>query len=131
MHRASSARFAHIVSAEPPDVTRALIDLAQAGAMGAVLAAPKTVELADICITSGAALTGVPIPVEAFCLPWMKGVGVIFERAEGRNARAAGEFCRTWASTPMPAPVGAAVTCWAEAGACFRRAPASNPAGSH
>ncbi len=45
VHRASGARFGQIVCAEPPDVTRALSDLAQAGtpapagAMGAALAA--------------------------------------------------------------------------------------------
>ncbi len=51
----------------------------------AMLAALKTVDFADICITSDLALTGDPIPAEAFRLPEVEGVGVVFERAEGQK----------------------------------------------
>ncbi len=51
----------------------------------AVLAALKTVDFADICITSDLVLTGDPIPAEAFRLPEVEGVGVVFERAEGQK----------------------------------------------
>lgn len=47
------------------------------------LKALKTVDFADICITSAIVLTNDPIPAEAFRLPEIEGVGVVFERAEG------------------------------------------------
>ena len=40
-------------------------------------------DFADICITSDLVLTGDPIPAEAFRLPEVPGIGVVFERAEG------------------------------------------------
>ncbi|WP_101065668.1 isoleucine--tRNA ligase [Roseovarius salinarum] len=43
----------------------------------------KSVNFADICITSGLQLTGDPSPAEAFRLPEVDGVGVVFEAAEG------------------------------------------------
>ncbi|PWE32161.1 isoleucine--tRNA ligase [Maritimibacter sp. 55A14] len=52
-----------------------------------VLAALRTVDFADICITSGIWLTGDPIPGEAFRLPEIEGVGVVFERAEGEKCQ--------------------------------------------
>ena len=50
-----------------------------------VLAALKSVDFADICITSDLVLTGDPIPSEAFRMPEVEGVGVVFERAEGEK----------------------------------------------
>ena len=52
-----------------------------------VLKALRTVDLADICITSGIQLTGDPIPQEAFRLPEVEGVGVVFELAEGEKCQ--------------------------------------------
>jgi isoleucyl-tRNA synthetase len=49
----------------------------------AVYAALRTVDFADICITSDIMLTSDPIPAEAFRLPEVPGVGVEFEKAEG------------------------------------------------
>ncbi|MBC7157395.1 MAG: isoleucine--tRNA ligase [Rhodobacteraceae bacterium] len=49
----------------------------------ATLAALRGVEFADVCITSDVVLTGDPIPPEAFRLPEVEGVGVVFEAAEG------------------------------------------------
>ena len=48
-----------------------------------VLKALRTVDFADICITSAVVLTGDPMPQEAFRLPEVPGVGVVFEKAEG------------------------------------------------
>ncbi len=48
-----------------------------------VLEALKSVNFADICITSDIRLTGDPMPAEAFRLPEVDGVGVVFEKAEG------------------------------------------------
>ncbi len=50
-----------------------------------VLAALKSVNFAEICITSDLQLTGDPEPTEAFRLPEVPGVGVVFERAEGEK----------------------------------------------
>jgi isoleucyl-tRNA synthetase len=50
-----------------------------------VLKALKSVDFADICITSGLVLTADPIPHEAFRLPEVDGVGVVFEAAEGEK----------------------------------------------
>ncbi|NNF23232.1 MAG: isoleucine--tRNA ligase [Rhodobacteraceae bacterium] len=47
------------------------------------LAALKTVAFEDIAITSAVSLTGDPSPSEAFRLPEIEGVGVVFERAGG------------------------------------------------
>ena len=52
-----------------------------------VLAALKTVDFADICITSAIQLTADPIPQEAFRLPEVEGVGVVFELAEGEKCQ--------------------------------------------
>ncbi|MCC5992272.1 MAG: isoleucine--tRNA ligase [Rhodobacteraceae bacterium] len=60
----------------------------------AIMAALKSVAFADICITSGMALTADPIPAEAFRLPEVQGVGVVFERAEGEKCQ------RCWKITP-------------------------------
>ena len=50
-----------------------------------VLAAVRSVPFADICITSGVVLSNDPIPAEAFRLPEVEGVGVVFEKAEGEK----------------------------------------------
>ncbi len=52
-----------------------------------VLAALKSVDFADICITSDVVLTGDPLPAEAFRLPEIEGVGVVFEMAEGKKCQ--------------------------------------------
>ena len=53
----------------------------------AVLEALKSVDFADICITSGISLTADPAPGEAFRLPDVAGVGVVFEEAEGEKCQ--------------------------------------------
>ena len=52
-----------------------------------MLAALKTVNFADLCITSDISLTADPIPSEAFRLPEIEGVGVVFEKAEGEKCQ--------------------------------------------
>jgi isoleucyl-tRNA synthetase len=52
-----------------------------------VLAALKQVDFADICITSDVALTADPSPAEAFRLPEVPGVGVVFEEAGGEKCQ--------------------------------------------
>lgn len=51
----------------------------------AVLAALKGSDFADVCITSSLVLTPDPAPNEAFRLPEIAGVGVVFELAEGEK----------------------------------------------
>jgi isoleucyl-tRNA synthetase len=51
------------------------------------LAALRSVDFADLCITSGLTLTADPAPAEAFRLPEVPGVGVVFELAEGQKCR--------------------------------------------
>ena len=60
----------------------------------AVMAALKSVDFADICITSNLSLTPDPIPAEAFRMPEVEGVGVVFERAEGQKCQ------RCWKISP-------------------------------
>ncbi len=50
-----------------------------------MLAAAKSVDFADVCITSDIRLSNDPIPDAAFRLPEVEGVGVEFERAEGEK----------------------------------------------
>jgi len=50
-----------------------------------VLKALRTVDFADLCITSDVVLTGDPLPAEAFRLPDAQGVGVVFEAADGEK----------------------------------------------
>jgi len=52
-----------------------------------MLAALKTVNFADMCITSAISLTNDPLPAEAFRLPEIEGVGVVFEKAEGEKCQ--------------------------------------------
>ncbi|MGR3343862.1 MAG: isoleucine--tRNA ligase [Paracoccaceae bacterium] len=51
------------------------------------LAALKTVDFADICITSDLVLSADPSPAEAFRMPDIDGVGVVFELAEGSKCQ--------------------------------------------
>ncbi|MCR9149652.1 MAG: isoleucine--tRNA ligase [Rhodobacteraceae bacterium] len=48
-----------------------------------VLAALKSVPFEDVCITSAVVVTADPSPNEAYRLPEVPGVGVVFEKAEG------------------------------------------------
>jgi len=43
----------------------------------------RSVDFADLCITSAIVITTDPMPNEAFRLPEVEGVGVVFEKAEG------------------------------------------------
>jgi len=52
-----------------------------------VLTALKSVDFADICITSAVVLTGDPSPSEAFRLPEVEGVSVVFEKAVGEKCQ--------------------------------------------
>jgi len=53
----------------------------------AMLKALKSMDFADICITSDIVLTGDPRPAEAFRIPEVETVGVVFERAEGEKCQ--------------------------------------------
>jgi isoleucyl-tRNA synthetase len=53
----------------------------------AILAALKSVDFADLCITSGLQLTADPEPAEAFRLPEVPGIGVVFELADGTKCQ--------------------------------------------
>ncbi|MGY6696540.1 MAG: isoleucine--tRNA ligase [Roseinatronobacter sp.] len=59
-----------------------------------MIAVLKSVDFADICITSSVSLTNDPIPAEAFRLPEVAGIGVVFERAEGQKCQ------RCWKISP-------------------------------
>jgi len=50
-----------------------------------MLAVLKSVSFEDVCITSDIVLTGDPMPNEAFRMPEIAGVGVVFERAMGEK----------------------------------------------
>ncbi|TCK99453.1 isoleucyl-tRNA synthetase [Shimia isoporae] len=52
-----------------------------------VVEALKSVNFADICITSTIDVNNDPMPAEAFRLPEIEGVGVVFERAEGEKCQ--------------------------------------------
>jgi isoleucyl-tRNA synthetase len=43
------------------------------------------VDMDDLCITSGLAISADPAPAEAFRLPEVAGVGMVFEKAEGEK----------------------------------------------
>ena len=51
----------------------------------AILAALRSVDFADLCITSGIQLTADDAPQEAFRLPEVPGIGVVFEKADGQK----------------------------------------------
>jgi isoleucyl-tRNA synthetase len=50
-----------------------------------LLKALRSVAFDDLCITSGIVLSGDPAPAEAFRLPDVPGIGVVFEAAEGEK----------------------------------------------
>lgn len=52
-----------------------------------VVEALKSVNFADVCITSAIDVTNDPMPGEAFRLPETEGVGVVFERADGEKCQ--------------------------------------------
>ena len=70
-----------------------------------VLKALRSVDFADVCITSAVVLTSDPMPNEAFRLPEADGVGVVFEAAEG------GKCQRCWKILPDVGSHGHAGTC--------------------
>ncbi|MEQ9054807.1 MAG: isoleucine--tRNA ligase, partial [Roseovarius confluentis] len=53
----------------------------------ALVEALKTVSFDDICITSGISVTNDPAPNEAFRLPEVEGIGVVFETADGEKCQ--------------------------------------------
>ena len=59
-----------------------------------VLELAKSVDFADVCITSDVRLTNDPIPDAAFRMPEIEGIGVEFEQAEG------GKCMRCWKILP-------------------------------
>lgn len=52
---------------------------------GNLMALLRGIDLDELCITSGLVLSADPIPAEAFRLPEIPGVGVVFEKAEGEK----------------------------------------------
>ncbi|WP_151717759.1 isoleucine--tRNA ligase [Gemmobacter serpentinus] len=50
-----------------------------------MLAALKSVDFAQVCITSGISVSADPAPAEAFRLPESPGIAVVFETAEGEK----------------------------------------------
>ena len=71
------------------------------------LATLKTVPFDDLCITSAISLTADPAPSEAFRLPEIPGIGVVFEKASGEKCQ------RCWKILPD-------VGTHAHAGTCHR-----------
>ena len=55
--------------------------------MAGLLAALRSVDFADVIITSAVVLTADPAPAEAFRLPEIPGIGVVFETAEGQKCQ--------------------------------------------
>jgi isoleucyl-tRNA synthetase len=53
----------------------------------ATVKALKSVDFADLCITSGIQVTADPAPQEAFRLSDVPGIGVVFELAEGEKCQ--------------------------------------------
>ncbi len=75
------------------------------------LKALKSVDFADICITSDLSLTGDPAPGEAFRLSDVPGVGVVFEPAEGEKCQRCWKILPDVGSHKHPAPAPAATRC--------------------
>ncbi|HWL56685.1 MAG TPA: isoleucine--tRNA ligase [Paracoccus sp. (in: a-proteobacteria)] len=68
-----------------------------------VLKALKSVDFADICITSDLSLTADPAPGEAFRLTDVAGVGVVFELAEGEKCQRCWKILPDVGTHPHPA----------------------------
>ena len=45
------------------------------------------IDIDDLCITSGLTVTGDPVPSEAFRMPEVEGIGVVFELATGEKCQ--------------------------------------------
>ena len=71
----------------------------------ATLKALKSVDFADLCITSAIQVTGDPAPQEAFRLAEVPGVGVVFELADGEKCQ------RCWKILPDVGSHSHAGTC--------------------
>ena len=71
----------------------------------ALLAALRSVAFADVCITSAIQLSADPAPPEAFRLPEVPGVGVVFEQALGQKCQ------RCWKILPDVGHHAHAATC--------------------
>ncbi|TYB81008.1 isoleucine--tRNA ligase [Maritimibacter fusiformis] len=67
----ASLEAAPVVHVADPDLARAL----------------NSVDFEDICITSAVVVTTDPMPNEAFRLPEIEGIGVVFETAEGEKCQ--------------------------------------------
>lgn len=52
-----------------------------------MIEALKSVNFKDLCITSDVVLTNDPLPAEAFRMPEVEGVGVVFEKADGEKCQ--------------------------------------------
>ncbi|MBW6506312.1 MAG: isoleucine--tRNA ligase [Rhodobacteraceae bacterium] len=70
-----------------------------------LLAALKSVNFADLCITSAVELTATPAPQESFRLPEVPGVSVVFELADGTKCE------RCWKILPDVGSHSHAGTC--------------------
>ena len=70
-----------------------------------IVEALKTVSFDDICITSAISVTTDPAPAEAFRLPEIEGIGVVFETAEGDKCQ------RCWKILPDVGTHAHAGTC--------------------
>jgi isoleucyl-tRNA synthetase len=70
-----------------------------------VLEALQSVNFADICITSDIVLSGDPAPAEAFRMPEVDGVSVVFEKADGEKCQ------RCWKILPDVGQHAHAGTC--------------------
>ena len=70
-----------------------------------MLSAARSVDFADLCITSAITLTADAAPPEAFRLPEVAGVGVVFERAPGDKCQ------RCWKILPDVGQHAHAGTC--------------------
>jgi len=71
----------------------------------AILAALQSVDFANLCITSGIQLTADPEPAEAFRLPEIPGITVVFEQAPGEKCQ------RCWQILPDVGTHKHAATC--------------------
>ncbi len=68
----------------------------------AMLAALRSVDLADLCITSDLALTGDPAPQDAFRLPDVADIAVGFRLAEGEKCQRCWKILPDVNSHPHP-----------------------------
>ncbi|WP_112874183.1 isoleucine--tRNA ligase [Paracoccus endophyticus] len=69
----------------------------------ATLAALRSVDFADVIITSAVSLTADPAPPEAFRLPEVPGIGVVFEQAAGQKCERCWKILPDVGEHPHPA----------------------------